>query len=121
MLPKINRLKKTKDIERVFREGRGFGEGFLFLKLAKNDLNAVRFAFIVGKKISNRASVRNKIKRIMRDAVQKRIDNIKYGFDAVIIAPAVLRGFIQVFLASLLPSNLGPRAFIVRGPVNIKS
>ena len=86
MLPKINRLKKTKDIERVFREGRGFGEGFLFLKLAKNDLNAVRFAFIVGKKISNRASVRNKIKRIMRDAVQKRIDNIKYGFDAVIIA-----------------------------------
>ena len=92
MLSKTNRLRKTADIEQIFKTGRGFREGFLFLKLAQNNLNATRFAFIVSKKISGKASVRNRIKRLLRAAVRRRMARAKatlpagrQGFDAALI------------------------------------
>ena len=45
MLPKENRLKKKKDFEKVFKEGQGFKEDFLFLKVVKNNLNLTDLAF----------------------------------------------------------------------------
>lgn len=85
MLPKINRLKKTKDIESVFKKGEGYREGVLFLKFAKNNLGFSRFAFIISKKIAKKAVTRNKIKRILREAVGARLLEIKTGFDVVIV------------------------------------
>lgn len=38
MLPEVNRLKKEKDFERVFKKGRGYKEDFLYLKIVKNNL-----------------------------------------------------------------------------------
>lgn len=86
MLPKSNRLRNTADIERVFREGRGIKEGFLFLKLAENNLKVSRFAFVVGKKVSRKAAIRNKLKRALREAVRGKIVQIRPGFDAVVVA-----------------------------------
>lgn len=86
MLPKKNRLKKTKDIDRVFKDGKGYREGFLFLKLVKNNLDVFRIAFIVSKKVASKSNVRNKIKRMLREAVGARLSEIKTGFDAVVVA-----------------------------------
>lgn len=86
MLPEENRLKKTKDIEWVFRAGNGHKEDFLFLKLAKNNLRVSRFAFIVSKKIAKKSVVRNKIKRLLREAVRKKLSETKVGFDVVVVA-----------------------------------
>lgn len=95
MLPKINRLQSTKDIERVFKEGKGLRGGFMSLKFLKNGLGASRFAFIVSKKVSKKAVQRNKTKRILRDIIQKRIPRMKVGLDLVIIAQkgAEIKGF----------------------------
>ncbi len=89
MLPKENRLKNTKDIERVFNNGKGFREGFLFLKLTNNNLSASRFAFIISKKSVGKATHRNKIKRILRNVVQQESPRITTGFDAVVVVQKV--------------------------------
>lgn len=86
MLPKTNRLKKKKDFERVFKEGKGFKEDFLFLKLAKNNLNISRFGFVVGQKVSKKAVLRNKTKRRLRELVKAKLPKIKIGFDGVLVA-----------------------------------
>lgn len=69
MLPKENRLKKQKDFERVFSGGKGLREDFFSIRFLENGLQWDRFGFIVGKKVSPRATKRNQIKRRMRAAV----------------------------------------------------
>lgn len=95
MLPKLNRLKKKKDIERVFKEGKGFKEDFLVLKVIKNNLKNLRFAFIVSQKVSKKATLRNKIRRRLSELVRLKIKKTKkdscltidqLGLDIVIMA-----------------------------------
>jgi ribonuclease P protein component len=84
MLPLKNRLKKEKDFENVFKNGRGFNENLLRLKIIPNDLADSRFGFVVSKKYSKKATERNSIKRRLREITQKDILNIKEGFDVVL-------------------------------------
>lgn len=85
MLLKINRLKNTAEIEKVFKDGKGFKEGFLFLKLAENNLGVSRFAFVVSRKISKKAAYRNKIKRRLREVIKGLLSRAKTGLDVVIV------------------------------------
>ena len=86
MLPQRHRLKRKKDIERVFKNGRGFKEDFLILKVVKNNLNYPRFAFIVSQKVSKKATLRNKIRRRLSELVRLKIKKIKKGIDGVLLA-----------------------------------
>ncbi len=86
MLPGINRLKKKRDFERVFKQGRGLKEGFLSLKFVKNGLGATRFGFVVGQKVSRKAVVRNKVKRRLREFAKIVLGDVKKGFDVVVVA-----------------------------------
>jgi len=86
MLSKLNRLKKKRDFEKVFKMGKGFKQDFLALKFNKNGLKNSRFGFIVSLKVSKKAVVRNKVKRRLREAVRARIKNFKKGFDIALIA-----------------------------------
>lgn len=85
MLPKENRLKKNKDFEMVFKKGKGFSQNFLFLKFIKNNLKVTRFGFVVSKKVSKKAVIRNRIKRRLREIVRKKIAEIEKGRDIIII------------------------------------
>jgi ribonuclease P protein component len=91
MLPKINCLKKRKDFDSVFKKGKGFREKSLFLKIAKNNLAASRFGFVVGKTLSSKASQRNKIKRRLREIISNKLSKVKPGVDAVIVAQKGMR------------------------------
>lgn len=86
MLPKANRLKKKKDFEQVFKQGKGFKEDFLFLKIKKNDLKESRFGFIVSQKVSKKAVLRNKVKRRLREVMRRELPRIKPGIDGVLVA-----------------------------------
>jgi len=84
VLSKENRLKKKSDFDFVFSKGRGFGGDFLFLKTS-------RFGFVVSKKVSNKAVIRNKIKRRMSEVVRSNLIKIKEGMDIVIIANKAIK------------------------------
>lgn len=86
MLPKINRLKKKKDFENIFKEGKIFRGDFLIIREVKNGLNETRFGFVVSNKISKKAVVRNKIRRRLRDIVRKNLSSFKKGIDVAVIA-----------------------------------
>ncbi len=86
MLPEENRLKKDRDFEKVFKEGKGFKEDFLFLKIKKNNLKISRFGFVVSQKISKKAIIRNKIKRRLSELVKFKLKEVKKGIDVLIIA-----------------------------------
>ena len=90
MLPKLNRLKKKKDFDRVFKEGKRFKEDCLIFTVAKNNFKNSRFGFIVSKAVSKKTTLRNKIKRRLRELVRTKITKIKKGFNVVLIAKAGL-------------------------------
>lgn len=87
MLPQQNRLKKKRDFEKAFKKGKGFKEGFLFLKVASNGLKINRFGFVVGKIVSKKAVLRNKSKRRMREIIRQIKPLIKKeGKDIILVA-----------------------------------
>lgn len=85
MLPDRNRLKKKKDFEKVLKEGKGFKEDSLILKVKKNKSKKLRFGLVVSRKVSKKAVVRNKIKRRLREVIKERIKKIDKNFDIIII------------------------------------
>jgi len=83
VLSKENRLKKKKDFEATIKFGQAFWGRILVLKKRKNNLKKSRIAFVVSRKISPKAVVRNKTKRRLREIVRNMIDNIKGGYDII--------------------------------------
>ena len=86
MLPRINRLKKENDFRKILRSGKSARESFLILKTAPNILGAVRVGISVSKKISKKATLRNKIKRRLSALMGLKIPQIKDGLDIFLIA-----------------------------------
>ncbi len=85
MLPKVNRLTKKKDFDAVFKGGKTLKYGFLIFKMAANNVSQSRFGFVVSKKISTKATVRNLVKRRLRGAVEKELRPFKTPQDVVIL------------------------------------
>ncbi len=86
MLPKENRLSKKNDFDAVFKDGKGVRTAIISVKSIKNSLSHNRFGFVVSKKISTKATVRNKVKRRLRDIVSKVTLLAGVGQDVVIVA-----------------------------------
>lgn len=92
MLAKENRLRSKKDIEAVFRSGRGYKEGFLLLKTSKNNLEVARVGFAVSQKAAKKAVLRNAIKRKLRALIRDRIIKIRNGVDLMfVVLPGIER------------------------------
>ena len=79
-------LKNKRDFEAVFKKGKGFREGFLFLKLLPKKNDKFRLGIIVSQKISKKATTRNKIRRRIKAMINQKLPEIKNGFDAIISA-----------------------------------
>ncbi|MDD5696510.1 MAG: ribonuclease P protein component [Candidatus Pacebacteria bacterium] len=86
MLPKINRLKKKKDFEKIFHEGKSIKGPTTYFRILKTKEPSPRVGFIVSKKVSLKAVERNKIRRRMRESVRKVLSTLKGGWDIIIIA-----------------------------------
>ena len=83
MLPKENRLKKKKDFEKVIKQGRGVAGDFLSLKFLFTGAETSRVGFVVSKKVSAKAVVRNKIKRRLREAVKIYLPKLTTSHDMI--------------------------------------
>ncbi len=88
MLQKANRLSKKKDFDRIFNDSKSAKVDCLLVKTAKNNLGQSRFAFVVSKKVSLKAVVRNKVRRRLRAAVSALAGQVKTPTDVIVIALA---------------------------------
>ncbi|MGA2418406.1 MAG: ribonuclease P protein component [Candidatus Staskawiczbacteria bacterium] len=86
MLPKINRIKKKKDFETIFKKSKSFKNNLFVFRIMENGLGKNRFGFVVSQKVSKKATIRNKIRRRLAEAARAHIKNIKIGADIVLIA-----------------------------------
>lgn len=85
MLAKNSRLKKNKDFDLVFKEGKTSYVDFLGIKIKNNHLNSNRFGILLGTKVSKLAVVRNLYKRQIKSILKEQNKQTKTGYDCVII------------------------------------
>ena len=86
MLPKENRLTDDYDFRRVKRLGKSYHCPLFKLSVARRKtVGSSRFGFVISKKIDKRAVVRNRIKRLLRQAVRENLEKIPEGFDIVFV------------------------------------
>ena len=89
-MKKRSRLRKNSDFQRVYEKGRSWAHPLLVLYALRNDLGYSRFGFSVSKRVGG-AVVRNRARRLMREAIRFRQAMIADGWDVVIIARQPVR------------------------------
>jgi len=102
MLKKYNRLAKTKEIDRVFKEGGSAFCKHLGVKHLRNDLGFSRFAIVVSAKVSKKAVYRNKIKRRIREIIKQELPTLKAGEDIIIITLPEIRNCSYIDIKKIL-------------------
>lgn len=90
MLPRTNRLRKTADFRAVFAKRSGAKEGQLLLKARASGAKVSRVGIVVSKKIAKQAVARNRMRRMIAQAIQRELGRVKTGADIVVV---VLPGF----------------------------
>lgn len=93
MLSRKNRLVGVKNFTKVQREGRVYqSANFGISVVDRGDKEPSQFAFIASTKVAREAVDRNRIKRVLGEAVRLSLFDIKKGFNIVFLAkPTITR------------------------------
>ncbi len=86
-----HRLKKSAEFQRVRALKQSWAHPLLVLYVAPNDLNVTRVGISVSKR-TGKAVVRNRVKRLIREAVRGHLPSLVRGRDLVFIARAGTAG-----------------------------
>lgn len=87
--PGATRLCARSDFERVRREGRAWSHRLLVLVACPNELGVTRVGVAAGRKLGN-AVIRNRAKRLLREAVRQHASKLASGWDLILIARAAI-------------------------------
>jgi ribonuclease P protein component len=82
--PKNKRLISNSQFKDVLARGRRLSNGVLTLYMAENDCDYSRLGVSVGKSRGN-AVIRNRFKRLMREAFRQNQEQIPSGFDYLLM------------------------------------
>lgn len=91
MLPKANRLRQEKDIQTVLRKGKSFFHPLFAVKSFAAKSAVPRLAITVSTKVSKRAVKRNRIRRVLREAIKTKWSSVKPYDILISVKPAVLK------------------------------
>ena len=103
--PKSRRLLQAAQFERVFAQPCKAGESCLTVLARQNDLSHPRLGLVVSKRSAKKAVVRNRIKRLARDAFRHLQDRLG-GVDLIVISRARLADRSKPALAVLFSKYL---------------
>ena len=84
-LPKSTRLGSNRDFQKVYQDGRSLAGRYLVLYWRKNETDQVMVGFAAGKKLGS-AVIRNRLKRIMREAWRLHPEKRPAGYDLILVA-----------------------------------
>ena len=85
------RLRENKDFLRLRRDGQVYRHHHMLLSLLPNGLSHNRYGVIVTKNLG-KAVVRNRVRRLTREAVRLLHPRIRVGYDIVLIPRSGLVG-----------------------------
>jgi len=90
MLAKKYRISKDKEFQNIYKKGHIIYNPFFNIKFLPNNLRNSRFGIVISTKISKKAVVRNKSRRQIKAVICNNLNNIKPGFDIVVLTkPAI--------------------------------
>ncbi|MEK7604993.1 MAG: ribonuclease P protein component [Patescibacteria group bacterium] len=81
MLPKLNRLPHSRRIA----GGSSFPSPFFLVKYTSNGLGYPRFGIIISKKVDKRATIRNRIRRLLHQFIQEHMHEFSVNKDYLFI------------------------------------
>lgn len=111
MIPKKLRVKKKKDFQTLFKQGKSLANRYMAIYfMPRKENQHIRIGFAVSKKLGT-AVQRNKIKRRMRAGIYPLLPQLDKQYDIIIIAREKIKGisFFDVeknILALLLKAGL---------------
>lgn len=88
MLPAAQRLRRTSDIQHVYKTGRSVFTPVLRLLAVPTALSHSRATVVVSNRVSNRAVDRNRLKRRLRVDLQPLLKQMVKTHDIVVIVQA---------------------------------
>lgn len=80
------RLRKSSEFQRVRQQGRSIASRLLILAWVPNEVGKLRIGFVVSKRISKLAVERNRVKRLLSEAIRRHISELPSGWDIVLSA-----------------------------------
>ncbi len=83
-LPKLERLRRRKEIDRVFAEGKGCADGLIAVRAVPNGLEFSRIVACVGTKLGNSAE-RNRVRRTIKEVFRLSKEELPKGLDVVVM------------------------------------
>ena len=83
-------LKNYINFQNVYENGCSYANKYLVMYILENRTDINRVGISVSKKVGN-SIVRHRLTRLIRESVRLNVENIKKGYDIVIIARAGLK------------------------------
>ena len=84
-------LRKNWEFQAVYRNGRSKANRCFVMIIKKNDTSSNRVGISVSKKVGN-SVVRHRTTRLIRESYRLNQDNLKTGYDMVVIARQTAKG-----------------------------
>lgn len=94
-------LKKNADFQKVYKQGKSYGNRFLVMYVRRNQTQSNRIGISVSKKVGN-SVVRHHITRLIREGYRLHEDMFDNGLDIVVIARTTAKGATYHEIASAL-------------------
>ena len=85
ILDRLISLSKNKDFQRLYKKGKSFVSPVLVVYVLRNHKQTVRIGITTSKKIGN-AVLRNRSRRVIREAFMSISERVQPGFDLVFVA-----------------------------------
>jgi ribonuclease P protein component len=89
--PHSESLKKNRDFQLIYKEGKSCANRYLVLYIRENGLNRNRLGISVSKKVGN-SVVRHTIARLVRESYRLHEDMFNSGLDMVVVARVSAKG-----------------------------
>ena len=86
----MDSLKKNKDFQNVYRNGKSYADKYLVMYVLENGLESNRIGISVSKKVGN-SVIRHHLTRLIRESYRLHEDMFDSGLDIVVIARATAR------------------------------
>ena len=83
-------LKKTKDFQKVYRQGKSYANRYLVMYVLENHTEGNRLGISVSKKVGN-SVIRHHLTRLIRESYRLHEDMFNNGLDIVVIARSTAR------------------------------
>lgn len=94
-------LKKNRDFQNVYQNGRSYANKYLVMYVLKNDLGMNRLGISVSKKVGN-SVVRHRLTRLIREVYRLHEEMFNSGLDIVVLARVNAKSILYTDMESAL-------------------